>query len=453
MSAVVAVLAVGCACDDDKGQCSMASDCKGRAWQHPNCEEEEGHWECTLDMCAEVCNAECVTESGCEHLDWPDDADCDAADGHWICDDGDCVARCEPPECSAPADCDDQDWPDDANCDAADGQWACVDGACVAVCEPECVVYQDCADTTWPLVEEVDCYEDQGHWECDAGTCVAVCNLECDLDDECRDFSWQEDCVGNWDCVQGLCEPACDPDGCSDGTCDSDGGETQASCPEDCLAQCSTPSDCVDAGEWYDACDGRWTCEAGTCTPLCDYSSCGDASCDSAIGEDAVSCVPDCLDTCQGPTDCTRGTWSQICQGRFTCLLGDCQQTCDSDGCGNGTCDAALGETADSCFSDCLGGPCEAVTDCLGVRWYDSNCPEGGHWECRQPAGACEAICEDDTCGDGICDVLAGEAATGCPADCQGYDCNLTEDCDPLPLPDGCDAWTCVRRNCTPVCS
>ena len=98
MSAVVAVLAVGCACDDEPGQCATAADCHGRAWQHPNCEEEEGHWECTLDMCVETCNAECVTESGCEHLDWPDDVDCDAADGQWICDDGDCVARCERPE-------------------------------------------------------------------------------------------------------------------------------------------------------------------------------------------------------------------------------------------------------------------------------------------------------------------------------------------------------------------
>ena len=29
------------------------------------------------------------------------------------------------------------------------------------------------------------------------------------------------------------------------------------------------------------------------------------------------------------------------------------------------------GENEDSCFLDCLGGPCETLTDCLAHRWYE----------------------------------------------------------------------------------
>ncbi|MGB5286339.1 MAG: hypothetical protein WBN29_17660, partial [Polyangiales bacterium] len=248
------------------------------------------------------------------------------------------------------------------------------------------------------------------------------------------------------------CEEACDPVGCGDAACDAAGGETEASCPADCVEPCTVPADCVDSLEWEQPCFGRWTCELSACTPLCDYSTCGDGECIATNGEDASSCIPDCLSTCQWPTDCVHADWTQICQGRYTCFLGDCQQTCESNGCSNGTCDAALGETADSCFRDCLGGPCALATDCLGARWYENDCPSGGHWECRLPAGACEAVCEDVTCGDGTCDVLAGEAATGCPSDCGDYDCELSTDCDGLSLPGGCQSWLCVNRNCNPVC-
>ena len=80
-----------------------------------------------------------------------------------------------------------------------------------------------------------------------------------------------------------------------------------------------------------------------------------------------------------------RADWTQICKGRYTCFLGNCQQTCDS----NGTCNAALGETADSCLQDRLGGD---------------------------------------------------------------YDCEVSTDCDGLSLPSGCQSWRCVNRNCNPVC-
>ena len=63
------------------------------------------------------------------------------------------------------------------------------------------------------------------------------------------------------------------------------------------------------------------------------------------------------------------------------------------------------GENEDSCFRDCLGGPCEELTDCFGHRWYEDF---GGHWQCN-PAdpplmlstGACEAVEDGVGCGDG----------------------------------------------------
>ena len=81
----------------------------------------------------------------------------------------------------------------------------------------------------------------------------------------------------------------------------------------------------------------------------------------------------------------------------------------------------------------------------------DNACPLGGHWDCLLPGGACEAVCEDVTCGDGTCDPLAGEGSS-CPADCGQWDCDLTEHCDPLPLPGGCSEWVCLNRMCTPLC-
>lgn len=452
--AVLATSAIHCDCDNP-GQCANAADCEGRAWQHPNCTEDEGHWECVLDMCVETCDTVCQQAADCVGQDWPQDAGCVEADGHWACTEDQCEAVCDEPECAEAVDCDGNTWPGDAGCAEADGHWECQAGACAAICDPDCVDYFDCDGATWPSLDDLDCNEDQGHWECEAGECVAHCNAECDQDPDCQFITWEEVCQGHFDCIQGLCEEVCDPVGCSDGNCDLASGETAESCPDDCVTLCQVPSDCVDAeGEWDQPCVGHWSCEQGACVSTCDYENCDDGACDNAIGEDSASCPQDCEGACHLPSDCTHLDWTKICQGRFTCWMGNCQETCDQTGfCPNGACEAENGETADSCFDDCLGGPCQEVTDCLGYDWYEDDCiGDGGHWVCNLPAGACEPICDEDACGDGTCDPLAGESATGCAADCQEYDCDLTEHCDGLTLPDGCSAWVCLNRNCTPVC-
>ncbi len=451
--AVVLSTFAGCTCSSPHPmECYEADDCAGRDWTKSLCSEDEGRWECEYNRCVGKCNPMCQIDSDCDDKTWPEFmVGCPQQGGYWTCHNSMCTAHCDGPQCTDASDCSDRTWPADAGCDEADGAWECSHGFCNAVCQGECSTATDCSGKAWP--GGVPCEEADGYWDCTAGQCVAACNPECTRDSDCAAFDWNQPCVGNWDCNQGRCEPVCDPVSCGDGNCAVAAGETRDSCSADCKTPCSDDADCVNSGDvWEPPCAGRWEC-SGVCDPLCDYSTCGDGTCDASAGEDAVSCPADCLDHCQWPSDCVYEKWSKICQGRHTCFMGQCQQTCDSNGCGNGTCDDALGETSDSCFIDCLGGPCDTTVDCLGYRWYEKNCTGGGgHWACSHPANACEAVCDNSTCGDGNCDVLGGESATGCPADCQQYDCNVSADCSGLTLPQGCSDWLCVRRNCTPVC-
>lgn len=341
---------------------------------------------------------------------------------------------CEDPvQCSQPADCASQVW-NSLQCTADEGHWECVAALCVEMCDPQCQSPADCAGRAWPV--DAGCPESVGRWTCSNNQlCVAQCNApECTRPSDCATKAWPPDagCTqdrGHWECPAGQCTATCDQQ-----------------------TSCATAMDCVDAGDdWTPPCEGRWTCDT-VCEPFCDYATCGNGTCERALGEDRASCPADCHDRCQWPTDCTWEKWTKLCQGRHTCFLGSCQQTCDSNGCGNGVCDGLLGETQDSCFKDCLGGYCSTTLECLGNRWYSNVCPQGGSWACRLPGHACEAVCDAGTCGNGVCDVLAGEAATGCPADCAGYDCDVSADCSALTLPQGCGSWWCVKRNCSPVC-
>jgi len=326
-----------------------------------------------------------------------------------------------------------------------------------------CEVAADCEGQAWG---RDDCDRTEGHWECLSGTCTAVCD-----EDECRTVSdcvgdWTEDCSGHFACSSGRCEQVCENETCGNGECNAAGGETLESCPEDCDQGCEAPADCTDGHAWDVPCEGRWDCQANSCVEVCDYDSCGNGTCDTAQGENQDSCRGDCVEACLLPSDCYSEQWApQICQGRWNCFQGTCQKICDDINCGNGIFWGLNGENEDSCFIDCLGGPCEEMIDCLGHRWYDPNhqaCQ--GHWRCNPPSeadqlatGACEAVCDDGPsggCGDGICDTANGETPTSCMADCAtGYSCTKSEDCAVLTLPDGCTGtWICSSLLCVPQC-
>lgn len=261
----------------------------------------------------------------------------------------------------------------------------------------------------------------------------------------CGDNAVCDDTIGTAQCVGG----------CGDGTCDAEGGETPANCPQDCDQPCEAVVDCL-ALEWDAGCEGRWDCVEQACVEVCDYDSCGDEVCSAAEGENAQTCPTDCLEGCTLPTDCYLEQWGQICQGRWNCFEGACMEICPPGdlNCGNGVCWGLNGENEDSCFVDCLGGPCETLVDCFAHRWYEDF---GGHWRCN-PAmppgqlttGACEAVRDDVGCGDGTCDVLGGETPIACVADCNDYSCIKSDDCTALTLPDGCSSWICSSLVCVP---
>ncbi|HSA23412.1 MAG TPA: hypothetical protein P5076_18275 [Myxococcota bacterium] len=434
-------------CDCDSSQnCSQDEDCAGMLWT----EDCVGRWACVEGGCLPDCQDGCAQLADCEDLEWPASMDCTEASGHCECQAESCVPVCTPePECDLAADCDGLTWPGDAGCAQADGHWECQQGACEGVCDAiECDEHADCIGEEWPLDNPgLDCTEATGHWECETHTCVAYCNQECTFLSQCMLRDWPEVCPGHWSCELGRCRAICDPTGCGDAVCDPDLGETETSCPADCVEACASVSECLDR-TWRLPCIGAWACLANTCTPLCDYTQCGDGLCDPAAGEDTGGCPDDCLTGCVWPEDCLGETWSQLCTGHWNCFAGACQAVCDSVRCGDGTCMPGQGEDGANCSGDCGYGPCSQAEDCAAYPW-----PEGcgGRWSCSGQ-GACQSAC-DAGCGDAACEVLAGETPDGCPDDCAAYACLTSGDCDPLSLPAGCTGrFLCVERVCRPIC-
>jgi len=422
-------------------ECEDAQDCEGKIWGNPACDEEEGHWECNQGVCKSICDFECEDPEDCESKTWPAEADCTEDNGHWDCSQGSCVAVCD--GCTNASDCEDNEW---TKC--CTGHWECNDGSCEAICDEGCETAADCEaqDLEWTADEE--CREDQGHWECSICECVQVCDFNCENVSECLERFWDIRCIGHWACEDGWCTEVCDDVGCSDGDCDEAGGETEASCPNDCAEPCTDSADCIDR-LWTLRCQGRFDCQAGQCVALCDYESCGDDNCESNIGESEQSCPADCLEGCETVEDCLDEDWTQLCPGRFNCWLNECQQICDDAMCGNGTCQPQIGESGKSCSADCGRGPCHDATDCFAYSWYEG-C--NGHWTCTED-GICEETCDSESCSDGTCSVLDGESPYVCPDDCAAYTCQTSDDCDELSLPDGCTGqFLCFERVCWPEC-
>jgi len=112
------------------------------------------------------------------------------------------------------------------------------------------------------------------------------------------------------------------------------------------------------------------------------------------FGEDCKTCPGDC-GKCPPPPGCGDGK----CTGTESCST--CPKDCGNC-CGNGTCDAALGESCASCPSDC--GACP---------------PTCGNGKC-DPTESCASCAKDcgQCCGDGKCEAALGESCTSCPKDC-----------------------------------
>lgn len=102
---------------------------------------------------------------------------------------------------------------------------------------------------------------------------------------------------------------------------------------------------------------------------------------DNLIHEQTVCVGDDCQPApeCQAAGDCLEKDWLVDCLGHWACEQGACAEVCDFEACGDGTCDAAFGESAQSCPEDCA-----AVPD-PDLASFQAACGECGAQECYEP--------------------------------------------------------------------
>ena len=185
-------------------------------------------------------------------------------------------------------------------------------------------------------------------------------------------------------------------------TSSCEAGEDATSCPADCgggpafvcgddicTADVESCGNCIqDCPCWMPGTTCNPNPMPGVCENVCGNGLCGP-------GENAGNCSEDCAVEC----------------GDAICSVGE---SCPADcaGCGDGFCDAGLGENDLSCSQDCSGG---------GVCTVDGVCDAG--------AGETLQNCSADCGGGATCDFdsvcEAGENATTCPSDCSnpGFVC------------------------------
>jgi lysophospholipase L1-like esterase len=134
---------------------------------------------------------------------------------------------------------------------------------------------------------------------------------------------------------------------CGDANCDF--GEDQCNCPEDCGTPPETESVCDDGVD--EDCDCDMDCDDVDCDGNSVCLTCGDAICDSDLGEDQCSCESDCGEPPAKETNCSDGI-NEDCDSNTDCEDEDCY--------GNPSCSnclpqrAACTDNAECCSSRCL---------------------------------------------------------------------------------------------------
>lgn len=181
-----------------------------------------------------------------------------------------------------------------------------------------------------------------------------------------------------------------------------------------------------------------WYCR-GEAPSVCARIECGDSvvstgeECDT--GENTSECDEDCTVAMCGDGFLNTASGEQCDDGNRRGGDG-CSPSCEEepDGCGNGTCDFAGGETCSNCVPDCMGTPeCNDCVDADGDSYFDAEC--GGN-DCDDADSsvhpdATEIACNmrDDDCNNATRD---GVDLDGDGARC-GLDC---DDSDPARFPE-----------------
>lgn len=148
------------------------------------------------------------------------------------------------------------------------------------------------------------------------------------------------------------------------------------------IAYAACPDGILDPGE---DCDDNNLLNFDGCSAICTDETCGNGTCEAWVGETTPTCSADCPGTC-----------------------------------GDGFCDAGAGETTSSCSGDCgiAGICCVAGVDNGDVGSAPLLSPSvcvliGGVVE---PGPSCTPV---SVCGDSVCDYISGaENGTSCPGDC-----------------------------------
>ncbi len=212
---------------------------------------------------------------------------------------------------------------------ACDGGFTNVDGACVALCRGgalDCGAHGVCVDRE------------------SGPACVCGGGYEGDACDRCGASLQDND-------GDGICEPACVPDGCGRGSCDDSSGFVVCTCDEGYAGRdCST---C--APGWQDN-DRDFFCK-----PSCALTqlSCGAGTCTDADGSPSCTCWPG-----SEGDDCSR------CSAGYQDNDGDalCLPSCD-------------GSLAPTCVEHaaCNDASGSALCECaVGYAWIDSACRWAG---------------------------------------------------------------------------
>ncbi|MFH1529682.1 MAG: hypothetical protein ABIK09_02985 [Pseudomonadota bacterium] len=464
------------------------------------CDEASGESPCNCtEDCGHCCvNGEC---NGMENqVNCPED--CGLACGNYTCDltedcitcPQDCGPCCPNGVCAANENC--GTCPQDCGICCGDGKCEPGKGESCSTCKQDC---GDCcgdgqckaAQGETCLTCVPDCGQCCGNGQCDNGEKCGTCPQDCGL------------CCGNQQCEANFNESSCsceadcidNPNTCSSCQCGTSGGS--CSCAPDCGLTgnccaniCSSCGLCVVCGDGQ--CTGAESCKScpADCGPCC-----GNGVCQPQQNETSCSCPADCpddLDTC---SPCQCGGSGDACKCGPSCVLtGDCCAnactacgscpavcgggacaategcgTCPADCgscCGNGICQAALGEDSCSCPTDCP-DDLDSCSACQcggngGSCWCDDLCHVTNSC-CADACDTCGA-CPPE-CGDGACEE--GETCTSCPGDCgsccgngaceakyQENSCSCPADCPDNP--NSCSACQCGDTggscDCSPDC-
>ncbi|GMV40768.1 MAG: hypothetical protein AMXMBFR64_24840 [Myxococcales bacterium] len=198
-------------------------------------------------------------------------------------------------------------------------------------------------------------------------------------------------------------------------------------CVTQCLGKVCGDDGC---GGQCGTCPGKLQCAEGACVV---GGVCGDAKCESEVGETCANCASDC------------GCGVGVCVGAACCFPSCGGAECGGDGCGGvcGTCAPLLSCSGGVCLAlgeTCGDGACdpEAAETC---KTCVADCSCGGGL-CMPDQTCCTPSCEGLACGGDGCGGSCGSCAGSqicvegqCVIECQGVPPGGIADVGPLPAP------------------